>query len=126
MGLNRVLAHKELLRDLAVAQPLGYQFKDLKLSAGDMEVLSFSLVRDERLPGRDTDLPYHKRLLPSGQLEAKPDAQGGKGRGDQSAVDFDRMFDYQELILRPLERGDQDSTNQPVHQDMAPHTFLDD
>jgi hypothetical protein len=55
MGLDRVLAHIKLPGDLAVAHALGYQFKDLKLAARDAEVLSFSLVRDERFPGRDRD-----------------------------------------------------------------------
>ena len=63
MGPNRILAHKKLLGDLAVAQALGYQFKNLKLTASDMEVLSFSFVRDERFPGRDKDL-LHNNCLP--------------------------------------------------------------
>ena len=53
MGLHRVLAHKKLLGDFAVAQALGYEFKDLKLAVSDLQVLSFSLVRDERSPGSD-------------------------------------------------------------------------
>ena len=89
MGLNRVLAHKKLLRDLAVAQASGYQFKDLKLTTSDMEVLSFSLVGDERYPGRDRDLLDNNCLAFFRQLEAKPDAENGKGRGDQSTVDFE-------------------------------------
>ena len=64
MGLNRVLAHKELLGDLSVAQALGYQPKDLKLAAGDMEILSLSLIQDERSPGRDRDL-LHNNCLPT-------------------------------------------------------------
>ena len=63
MGLNRVLAHKKLLGDLAVAQAFCYQFKDLKLTASDMKVLTFSFVRGERLAGRDRDL-LHNNCLP--------------------------------------------------------------
>src|SRR5208282_2008664 len=126
MGLNRALAHKKLLGDLAVAQSTGYEFKDLKLTASDMEVLSLSFVRDERSPGRNRDLLHNNCLLFSCQLEAEPDAKNGKGRRDQSAVDFDRMFDYQELILAPPEQCDQDSTDQPVHEHVALHKFLDD
>ena len=40
MGLNRVLAHKKLLGDLAVDQSTRYQLNDLKLAASDMEILS--------------------------------------------------------------------------------------
>jgi hypothetical protein len=36
------------------------------------------------------------------------------------------MFDYQELILGPLEQRNQDSTDQPVHEHVALHKFLDD
>jgi hypothetical protein len=69
----------------------------------------------------DGDLPHNNCLAFCCQLEAKPDAKNGKGRGDQSAVDFDGMLDDQELILGPLEQGNQDSTDQPVHEDMALH-----
>src|SRR5208337_2032241 len=121
MSLHRVLAHKKLLGDFAVAQALGYEFKDLKLTASDMEVLSFSFVRDERSPGRDL---LHNNCLPfSCWLEAKPDAKTGEGRRDQSAVDFDRMFDYQKPILGPPEQCNQDSTDQPIHEHVALHTF---
>ena len=98
MGLDRVLAHIELPGNLAVAHALGYQLKDLKLAARDAEVLSFSLVRDERFPGWDGDFLYNDPLPRSRQLEAKPDTKNGKGRRDQSTVDFQRMFDYQESI----------------------------
>jgi hypothetical protein len=36
------------------------------------------------------------------------------------------MFDYQELILGPPEQRNQNSTNQPVHEHVALHKFLDD
>src|SRR5215471_10159217 len=114
MGLHRTFAHEKLLGDLAVAQTAAYQFKDLKLTASDMEVLSFSFVRDERSHGGGRDLPHNNSLAFCCQLEAKPDAKNGKGRRDQPAVNFDRMFDYQELILGPPEQGNQDSTDQPV------------
>jgi hypothetical protein len=126
MGLHSALAHKKLPGDFAVAQALGDQFKDLKLTASDMEVLTFSFVRDERSLGRDGDLPHNNCLAFCCQLEAKPDAKNGKGRGDQSPIDFDGMFDDQELILGPLEQGNQDSTDQPVHEDVALHKLQED
>ena len=76
--------------------------------------------------GRDGDLPHNNCLAFRCQLEAKPDAKNGKGRGDQSAVDFDGMFDDQELILGPLEQSNQDSTDQPVHEDVALHKLQED
>src|SRR5580658_6606318 len=91
-----------------------------------MEVLTFSFIRDERSPGRNGDLPHNNCLAFCCQLEAKPDAKNGKGRGDQSAVDFDGMFDDQELILAPPEESDQDSTDQPVHEDVALHKLQED
>jgi len=111
VGLDRVLAHRKPPGDLAVAHTLGYQFKDLKLAAGDAEVLSFSLVRDERFPGRDKDFLHNDPLLRPCQLEAEPDTKNGKGRRRQSTVDFDRMLDYQEPILCPLQHGNQDPTD---------------
>jgi hypothetical protein len=126
MGPHCALAYKKLLGDFAVAQALRDQFKDFKLTPSDVEVLTFSFVRDERPPGRDGDLPYNNCLAFCCQLEAKPDAKNGKGRGDQSAVDFDGMFDDQELILGPLEQSNQDSTDQPVHEDVALHKLQED
>ena len=66
MGLDGVLAHKELLGDLAVTHALGYQFKDLKLAARDVEVVSFLLVRDEGFTDKDRDFLYNDPLLRSG------------------------------------------------------------
>jgi hypothetical protein len=126
MGLHRALADKKLLGDFAVAQALGDQFKDLKLTASDMQVRAFCFVRDERSLGKDGDFPHNNCLAFCCELEAKPDAKNGKGRGDESAVDFDGMFNYQELILGPLEQGNQDSTDQPVHEDVALHKLQED
>jgi hypothetical protein len=121
MGLHRALTHKKLLGDFAGAQAMGDQFKDLKLTASDMEALTFSFVGDERSLGRDGDLPHNNCLAFCCELKAKPDAKSGKGCGDQSAVDFDGMFYDQELVLGPLEQSYQDSTDQPVHEDVALH-----
>jgi hypothetical protein len=88
MGLHRALAHKKFLGDLAVAQAPCDQFKDLKLTASDMEVFTFSFVRDERSLGRDGNLPHNNCLVFCCEPETKPDAKNGKGRGDQSAVDL--------------------------------------
>src|SRR5580698_10161594 len=112
MGLDRVLTHIKLLSDLAVAHALGYQFEDLKLAAGDAEVLPFFLVRDEGLfASRDRHFLHNDPLFRPCQLEAEPDTKNGKDRRGQSTVDFDRMFDYQEPILSPLQHGNQDPTD---------------
>ena len=106
-----VFSHIKLLGDLAVAHALGNPFKDLKLAARDAELLLFLFVRDEGFPGRDRNLLHNDRVLRSCQLEAEPDPNSGKDRRGQSSVDFDRMFDYQEAILSPLEDSNQDSTD---------------
>jgi hypothetical protein len=36
------------------------------------------------------------------------------------------MFDDQELIFGPLEQSDQDSADQPVHEDVALHKLQED
>src|SRR3982074_926871 len=111
MRLDRVLADIELPGDLAIAHALRYQFEDFKLAARDAEVLSFPLVRGKWFPGRDADFLYNDPLPRPCQLEAEPNSRDGKRGRDQSAVDFDRMFDYQEPIFRPLQHGYQDSTD---------------
>jgi hypothetical protein len=90
---------------------LGYQFKDLDLAARDAEILSFSLVRDERFPGRDKDFLHSDPLPRSSQPNAEPDTKNGKGRRSQPTVDFDRMLNYQETILSPLQQRNQDATD---------------
>jgi hypothetical protein len=111
VGFDRVLVQIKLLGDLAVAHALGNPFKDLKLAARDAELLLFLFVREEGFPGRDRNLLHNDRVLRSCQLEAELDPNSGKHRRGQSSVDFDQMFDYQEAILRPLEDGNQDSTD---------------
>jgi len=102
VGFDCVLAHIKLSGDLAVAHALSDQFKDLKLAASDAELLSFALDRNEWLCGRHRDFLDDDSLLCPSQPDAQPDAQNGKGRRSQSAVDFDGMLDYQEPILSPL------------------------
>ncbi len=108
MGLDRVLADVKLRGDLAVARALGDQFQDLELAARDAKILSFSIVRDGWSSRRNRDFLHNDALPSSSQLQTEPDAKNGKGRRDQSAVDFDRMLDYREPILSPLEDGNQD------------------
>jgi hypothetical protein len=88
-SFDRILAHRKLPGDLAVAQSLGYQFEDLKLTARNAEVLPCSLIRDDQPFGRDRDF-FHRRPLPgSSQLEPEPDTKNSKSRRGQSTVDFD-------------------------------------
>jgi hypothetical protein len=109
MGLNRVLAHKKLLRDLAVAQALGYQFKDLKLTASDREVLSFSLVRSVLPAATGNSLTTIVCRLPV-PLRPSQMPKTAKVAAIRPTVDCDRIFDYQKPILRPLERGHENPT----------------
>src|SRR3979409_1897718 len=97
MGLDCVLADVKLFGDLAVTHALGDQFEDLEFAPCDAETLPFFLVRDEGTAGwnLDLDLVNNDFLLRFGQSEAEPDAQGGKGRGDQTTVDFERVLNDQ-------------------------------
>src|SRR5579863_1158937 len=121
MGLDGVLAHKKLLGNFTVAHALSDQFKDFEFTGGDAELLPFLLVRDEWRSGRDRDFPHDDIILPSRQFKAKPDAQQGKDCGDETAIDFDGMFDYQESVLGPLQQGDQDPADYPEDQNVALH-----
>src|SRR5690349_20289118 len=108
MGLHRVLAYEKLFSDLAVAHALSDQLQDLKFASGDAEVLSFAVVRGER---RDCNRNFFQDdpLFGSSQLQAKPNAENSKGCGDQSTVDFERMLNYQEAVLGPLQQCNEDS-----------------
>src|SRR5258707_8088071 len=100
MRLDRVLAHKKLPRDFAVAHPFRDQFKDLKLAPRDAQVLSFLVVRREGFRSPDRDFLHNGPLPPSSQLAAKPDTKNRKRRRDQSAINLYRMLDDQKAIFR--------------------------
>src|SRR5262249_27732929 len=48
----------------------------------------------------------------------QPDAQSGKYRGDQAAIDLDRVLENQEPVLRQLQDGDEQSAAQPVDENV--------
>src|ERR1700692_73029 len=105
MCLDRVLAYKKFFSDLAIAHSLRYQLQDLQLSPRNPQVLSLSLVRDKWLPARDRHLLRHNPILPSGQLKPQPNTQHRKCRRDQPTINLNRVFNYQEPVLRPLQQG---------------------
>src|SRR5215510_9269539 len=110
MGLYRVLAYEKFLGDLAVAHALSDQLQDLKLASGDAEVLSFAVIWSER--GEcNRNLFKDDPLFISSQLQAKPNAENSKGRGNQSTVDFERMLDYEEAILGEFQQGYKESAD---------------
>ena len=108
--------------DLAVAHALRDQLQDLELAGRNAEILLLSLVEDERLRGSgNRDFLHHHPFPCPRQLEPEPDAKNGKGRRDQPAINFDRMFDHQEAVLGHLQQGDQDSTEQPIAEHLPLH-----
>ncbi|AXC10374.1 hypothetical protein ACPOL_1023 [Acidisarcina polymorpha] len=86
MSFDRVFADKEFLRNLAVTHALRNQFEDLELASGDAEVFPPLLVRDEGSGNGNGNLNFlDNNFLPtSGQLEAQPDTEDGKGYRDQA------------------------------------------
>jgi len=113
VGLDRIFADVELFGDLAVAEALGDQLKDLELAWGDAEIVAPFLVSREGIAGDDWGRNFRDNdfRLPSSQPEAEPDAEGGEGRRDERAVDLNGVLHHQEAVLGPLQHGDEDSTD---------------
>lgn len=88
VSFHRVLADKQAVGDLAVAESGGDQGENFQFTWGDAQFANPLLIGRKRSGGRK------RRLLPfSGQCQPKPDAESGENRGDQAAVDFDGVFE---------------------------------
>src|SRR5918999_3805236 len=100
--LDGVLADVEPLGDLAVAQPGGNQLEDLQLAPSDAQLLLPSDVWDEGEAGRrgdldrDRNLPDDDSVAGSGQLESKPDPEGGEDERHDPPVHLDRVLEDEE------------------------------
>ena len=131
VGFDGVLGNEELCGDFAVAHAFGYQFQNFKLAPGDVEFFALLLVGQERVgcyervngsAGNGVRFRCDSWPPPCEPL-AKPDSESGKDGRDEADVDFDGMFDYEELVLGPLQHGDQDSADYAVDQYVPLHRF---
>ena len=100
---------------------LGLEFQDVEFARGDAKVFAPAVIGDEGHGGRNRDLFDHDLGFRFGEAETKPYSEGGKGCGDECSVDFDRVFDDQEAIVRPLQQGDQDAADYTVDEDVSRH-----
>lgn len=123
MGLHGVLAHEELFRNLAVAQPRGDETQNLELARRDAQLLSPRAVDDERRGGCDRNFFHDYTLRAPGQLGAEPDAEAGEEEGDEAGVDLDRLLDDEKVILDRFEGGDEETAEEAVEEDGAAHAL---
>ena len=121
MSLYGVFTDEELFGDLAVAETLGDEFQYFQFARRDAEGFAFAVVGAKGFAGWNGDFLCDNALLLAGQLQAEPDAESGKGRCNQASVDFDGVLDREEAVLRPFQRGDEDTSDQTVKEDMAFH-----
>ena len=120
MRLHSILAHEELLGDLAGAQAGGDVGEDLVLARGDAELLEPRAVDDEGI-GRADDDDLLLRLA-AGHAEAEPDPQRGEDQGDEGAVDLERVFDDEEAVLEELEGDEEGGAEEAVEEYGAAHS----
>src|SRR5829696_6638082 len=105
--LDRVLAHEQVLRHLAIAQPRGNGLENLQLAWRDAELLEAHLIALEWPGDWHRHFPHDHHLTPSREGEAEPDPEGGENQRNDPAVDLERMLQDEKAILDDLERGDQ-------------------
>src|SRR5688572_20848077 len=84
-----VLAYVSPLGDLLVAEAFGNELQNLELARRDAQRVDLALVTHEVDGCRDHDFADDHGLGMPRELEAEPDSQGRKHRGDQPAVDLD-------------------------------------
>src|SRR5829696_351611 len=104
MRLHRILAHREPLGDLAVAEPIGDELQDLVLAWCDAEPCHSRRIGCERYRGlrwrggghRDQHFLDDHGLPGTRHPEAEPDAEGREEESDEGAVDLDRVLDDEE------------------------------
>ena len=128
MRLHRILAHRESLGDLAIAEAIGNELQDLVLAGRDTEPCHARRIGRERSRGlrwrrgrsRDQDFLDDHRLPGTRHPEAEPDAERREEECDEGAVDLDRVLDDEEPVLDQLEDVDQNSRKSAVDEDRFP------
>ena len=85
-----------------VLRPVGDEAEDLQLARRQPELADLVFVHPERRGRRlDWNLNFADDDLGclAGDRQSEPDAEPREQRGDQRAVDLDRVFDDQVLVL---------------------------
>jgi hypothetical protein len=72
--------------------------------------------------GRYHDLAHHPVVGVPREPEAEPDAQTGKQRGDETAVDLYRMLHHEPAVLDQLESGDEDAAEESIEKHVFAHS----
>ena len=123
--LDGVFADEEFLGDIAVAHALGDQLEDFKFAWRDGELILLGGVQGEWAGGGgDFADGFVDNYALARELESEPDTECGKDGGDQGGVEFDRMLDDEEAILRPLEKGDEQAADDAEDEDVFFHAGL--
>ena len=105
VGFDSAFADEEFVGDFAVAEALRDQLEDFQLAPRDAEILQSLLVESERLRGcRHGNFLDDEDLLLFRELQAEPDPEASEERGNEPAVDLDRVLDDEEAKLNQLEQ----------------------
>src|SRR5579863_2289126 len=120
VGLDGVFGDEKLSGDFAIAEAAGDEGEDFEFARGDAEGFLSGGVGSERLGGggfgRDVDFSddhgFANDFATARDAKAEPNAKGGEESGDERAVEFYGVLDDDETVLRVLECGDEEATDE--------------
>ena len=124
VSLDGVLADEEAVGDLTIAQPLRDERENFELARRDPERVKLRLIQGEGgrwCFGRDKDFAQDDCFARLGEFDPEPDPKAGEEDGDQGGIDFERVLDHEELVLRPAEDGDENAADETEDEDVALH-----
>ena len=132
MCLDGAFGDKKLRGDLAIAEAAGDQGKNFELACRDAKGLLVGPIGSEGREGggfrRHKHFPHHHRF-PYGfatapDPESEPDTEGRKEDGDESAIEFDGVFDDDEAIFGVLQGGDEEAADETENEGVAFHDMV--
>src|SRR5689334_5983491 len=119
MGLDRVLAHEELGGDFAITHSLSDQLRDFQFTRRNRQLRNLLFIQDKRRRSWNRDLANDNLFGRLRQRETQPNADPGKDRRDQPAINLKGMLNDQKSILHPLQKRDQDTAGESIYKDAS-------
>jgi len=117
VGFDSVFTDEEFVGDLAVAETLCDQLEDLELTFRNAEILEALLIQGEGwCDCGHGDFFNNDDLRLFGQLQSEPDAESGEERGNEPAIDLDRVLGDEKAKLDQPEQDDQNPAAQAVDE----------
>ena len=129
VGLDGVFGNEKLRSDLAIAEAAGDQGEDFELACRDAESLLVGRIGNEGSEGggfRGNKYFLHHDRFANGfattrDAAAEPNAEGSEEKGDERAVELDRVLDDDEAVFGVLEDGDEEAADETEDEDVALH-----